>query len=133
MNELVVSIMIWISAEIGLPIPESPPAVFFMEKAQIRLIAGDNTSIGIYHLDTDMILLSDNLNLDNVEAQSILAHEIVHYMQDMANVQLPCNEAYEYDAYGIQLLYLENHGVDTSVYTGLSPEALRPLTTCKTY
>lgn len=91
----------------------------------------------VYDHDTDTIILVDTFDSTAILDQSILLHELVHYMQDqdgkalLKTLQGSCvAEAWEKDAYRIQFTWLEKHGLNPFVETGLNPISLKFLTSC---
>ncbi len=59
------------------------------------------------------ILLSSRIDWDSPYGRSVIVHELVHFIQYQQGMQdrVECLNALERDAYRVQALYMEAHGV----------------------
>lgn len=65
----------------------------------------------IFIAEEDAIYISDRIDINSTYGQSIIVHELIHFLQNKRNhiAQVPCLNALEKDAYTIQARYLEAH------------------------
>lgn len=70
--------------------------------------------LGAYINGTGLLILNEEVNLDEPFGESILLHEIVHYLQDTAEVgRYTCHGDKEREAYWVQEEWMaEKHDVD---------------------
>lgn len=94
----------------------------------------------IYRPDIDTIYLWDGFNEGRLFDQSVLIHEMYHYIQDISGSTLKAEsqgvcpgEAWEKDAYKMQFDWLESVGADPFVVTGLNEISLKLITSCGSY
>jgi hypothetical protein len=74
----------------------------------------DNLEVeAFYHFESrTMVLPLDIFNADRTsEATATLVHEMVHHMQGVLDLDLPCHNAYEKQAYDIEHQYRLNNGM----------------------
>lgn len=131
--------------------PDNLPAVEFKTDCELYTIhmgkdcpySWDATTLrpaAIYMPNIKTIYLSTEFNEYRLLDQSVLIHEMYHYVQDVSGVapkaeaQGVCvGEAWEKDAYKIQFDWLESVGADPYVVSGLNPISLKLITTCGSY
>lgn len=131
------SMMIWINAMTGLPIPSSPPEIVYTEAREMKYmlygcnskthprasqickelketgeITNDNTStIGLYDHDEKVVHLNPIIRTyDKPTRDSVIIHELVHHMQFSANIPYQCFGQLEETAYDIQNKYIQKEG-----------------------
>jgi hypothetical protein len=68
--------------------------------------------VAIYHDKSKTIFLPDGWNGKTPTEQSILVHEMVHHLQNMAGLKYECPAAREKPAYLAQDAWLQLHGLD---------------------
>jgi hypothetical protein len=98
----------------GYPVPETPPAVQLLPRAEIeRLVCAGPCQIRAYYHPDFGVVVDQSLNLEsNRYHQSILLHELVHHAQHVAgafdHVDSNCEArvASERQAYDIQNRFL---------------------------
>ena len=143
MSALITKLMLYISIvsggfsqELGydtsLQVPKYEPSIGFISKNQLSLmkynIPYDPKSskvVKAVYLFGGSIYLEDSWNIESVEDQSILLHELVHYMQEMNYLTYECEGDMERLAYYIQEKWLqEEHGLEIYDAIGLGPLAM---------
>ena len=70
--------------------------------------------LGLFQHDKDIIYIADTIDLESIYGQSILLHEVVHFMQFSNNLHkdVMCQRELERLAYELQRVYLiENHAI----------------------
>ena len=132
MNELIVSMMIWISSTTGWQIPD-PPEILFLSIVELKSYAygcdlkpipkenedicaakefweyDSGAPLGLYdHIDKK-IVLNKNFNIESVKDKSILFHELVHHLQyeNELDKTAPCRAKLEKEAYDLQNQWLK--------------------------
>lgn len=114
--------LLWVTAQFGhvgaLPAPIVQMA---SEDQMVRVAAATDPSMrdyirdhglrlgGLYIPDSDKIYLLDRLDLDDPRHQSVLVHELVHYVQDQLGVT-GSTEQIEAQAYALQEQWLREVG-----------------------
>ncbi len=68
----------------------------------------------VYDHHQQRILLSSKIDWDSPYGRSVIVHELVHFIQYQRGMQdrVECLNALERDAYEVQALYMEAHGVE---------------------
>jgi hypothetical protein len=61
---------------------------------------------------------------------SVLIHELVHHVQNVAEIGFPCPAAREKPAFAAQAAWLERHGSDLETAFGLDAMTLLVRTNC---
>jgi len=117
MKILMASLLAWIGAHTNYAVPADTPMVALAPHAYIAdLACGEECpALGVYP-DGNVIYIDSALQIEtNVCAQSVLLHELVHFLQDRDGRFLnlpPAVRHYvrEYEAYGIQKIFLTERG-----------------------
>ncbi len=131
---LLTEIATWLSANFELPVMREYPRVEFvstMKLAALRYqnLLPDRTDeigvneppmqasqlpdiVGAYHDKTKTIYLADTWTGTTVAELSILVHEMVHHMQNLAELKYECAGAREKPAYIAQEEWLKRYGLD---------------------
>jgi len=125
-------LMMWVSAQTGLPMPDQWPTVAFVSQETLcddaypfgeteqeeasrgkkRLLCRENQSVrGLYFEDR---LLIEMLPTDFTTPYglSVLVHELAHHLQFQAGREYECRGALEKVAYDAQIEFLEQLGLD---------------------
>jgi hypothetical protein len=131
MTEIMYAMMIWIASVTGLSVTEAPPypPVYVNERVMTYILHGcssevnketckiildeksNNSVMGIFDHNTNNIYLNQSIRtLDQNIQDSILIHELVHYMQFQNNTPYTCLGELEKDAYRVQSEWLIKHG-----------------------
>ena len=140
MIEIMYAMMVWISSVSGLAVTEAPlySPVYVNERVLKYLMNGcsneknrerckalvdeksNGNILGIYDQNTNNIYLNSIIRTWDKDVQnSILIHELVHYMQFENNVPYRCIGQLEKLAYEVQSKWLKKHG-KRDVYKELS-------------
>ena len=114
--------LLWVTAQFGYDGALPAPVVQRASEAQmVQVAAATDPSMrdhirdhglrlgGLYIPDSDKIYLLDRLDLDDPRHQSVLVHELVHYVQDQLGVTGPA-EQLEAQAYALQERWLREVG-----------------------
>ncbi len=83
MTQLVAGLFVWINLYTGYDIPDQAPEIVFIDHQQLEAMAcqGPCPVLGFYD-PARVIYLDDNLRPDsNLCAQSVLVHELIHFVQ----------------------------------------------------
>lgn len=142
MEPLLAAIVLWLSANYGLPADMRHPRIEFVpsdQLADLRLHparpahaapeGGRDTAVqptqhdieGIY-LDTAMtIYLPLGWNERSLKDVSVLVHEMVHHLQSFTTERYDCPQQREKLAYKAQEKWLQEHGKSLEGEFGLDP------------
>lgn len=124
----------WLSENFELPHPDNLPRIERVPAAQLyRLrykgllpppslaIGGEHATlrpdyqrevVAIYNDSTKTIYLRDDWTGDSAAEQSVLVHEMVHHLQNVAGVKYECSGAREKPAYLAQDQWLKLRGLE---------------------
>ena len=115
MKEILTALMIWLGANTTLDTNHDIPKVVFLPQEKMEQIYYvdepeklPNELHGIYDTDSDTIILRDTWDRRKPWDMGVLVHEMVHYLQDMNNVDFQCTAQMEKDAWPIQQKYLKD-------------------------
>lgn len=123
MKEMLVSLLMWISAETGIPYQGQaiPEVARVSAEALVRIQFNGNLPenydpkttayLGLYDHKRNRIYVLRDLQLDSPYGKSVLVHELVHYMQYNAGLQdkVMCRRQLEELAYITQETFLLQH------------------------
>lgn len=120
MKELLAALLIWLSANTYFNTDHDYPVVVFLPQEQLNEMYyqsgehGSNKSLhGMYDKDNDTIYLPDTWDRRLPWDQSVLLHEVMHYLQDKNNMEFACVAEMERDVWPIQKHYLKTqHNID---------------------
>ncbi|MDJ0640440.1 MAG: hypothetical protein QNJ20_16575 [Paracoccaceae bacterium] len=151
MDTLIASIIIWLSANFGLPETAHHPTIKLVsphdliearaaildteeEKAKLRAVLGrdDDTHgiVALYDDTSQTIYLPMGWSAASPVDVSILVHEIVHHLQNVGGIEYPCEEGREYPAYQAQQMWLQDVGTDLEREFEIDAMTLLVLTKC---
>lgn len=124
LSQLVAELFMAIKMLSGYPVPESPPPIHRLPRAQLEALVCSGSTCGVkgFYLKGQGVYLDADLELDkDVKARSILLHELVHHVQGVTGKfdSMPdCHGWYakEYEAYAIQNKYLRWEGSGANFY-----------------
>ena len=118
MDQFIAATLIWLAGQMGLPPHIEPPTVVYMSQGELRNLSshshqlGDRYSVGgMYNARDNLIYLPQGFDMENPFSQSVLVHELVHYLQDSRNLRFECAGAIEEQAYRLQGVWLQNQGL----------------------
>jgi hypothetical protein len=131
MEALMLALMAWLSPVTGLQAPIETPRIAYADyQAMVEVVSPGCEAeecpnvLAYYNHDTDTIVLSDWWSQRSLRDVSILAHELVHYMQDMQGINMTAVQCPGYElegpAYRAQIAFLEAAGVDAKELLGVN-------------
>lgn len=100
LNAVIDQLFVAITALAGYPVPDTPPAVHVIPAAEVQRKACNRPCRvkALYEPDVG-IFLSDELDLNDAYARSVLMHELVHHQQHLhgkfALVADACERSYQ--------------------------------------
>lgn len=128
LNAVVDQLFLAITSIAGYPLPAAPPAIHVIPAAEVQHKACNRPCRVKAMYDPDAgVFLSDDMNLDDAYARSVLMHELVHHQQHLHakfdHVADACERSYqlELEAYNVQNWYLKRHGQDLRFVIGQLP------------
>jgi hypothetical protein len=133
---MVAEIADWIVANFELPPPRSAPAVAFASQVELMRLrtqdraqwqgfkydddpASQRNVVAVYDTATSTIYLPPNWTGITPADQSVLVHEMVHHLQNMAKLKHECPEAREKVAYLAQDAWLKRTGLSLEAEFGV--------------
>jgi hypothetical protein len=140
-RDLINAIVAWLSSEFDLPSIDSPPAITFASaRRMIGLRHRDEPSdswggqqpdiLAIYDDEARTIYLPEGWSGKSPGELSLLVHEIVHHIQNMAGLKFACPEEREKAAFEAQERWLGLFDSDLLTEFGLDPFTLLVRTHC---
>jgi hypothetical protein len=128
MEDLLDGVATWLASNFDLPAIKERPAVEFASRMELeRLRASDRAHslgfmgndgqlaqrevVALYDNKTRTILLPDDWGGTSPVDQSVLVHEMVHHLQNLANLKFDCPQAREKLAYLAQDKWLQRFGL----------------------
>jgi hypothetical protein len=137
MEILLTVLMTWLSANFDLPaVHQQPDIKFVTHQEMVALRHGGsalNTASEIVALYDDRvraILLSDRWTGDTPAELSVLVHELVHHVQNVAKFTYLCPEERETLAYAAQEKWLSLFGQSLLTAFEIDPLTLKIRTAC---
>ncbi len=119
MKEIIMALMIWIGANTNYNIDVPKPTILFVtqDKMEEAYYGGEKyegvTLHGLYDIKLDLIILPDTWDRTDPWSLSVLLHEVIHYLQDINQIDYDCVNQMEKDAWPLQKQYLkEQHNFD---------------------
>mgnify|MGYP001242162424 CR=1 FL=1 len=114
MKEILTALMIWLGANTTLDTNHDIPKVLFLTQAEMEILyykedadKNNNQLHGLYDKKNDTIILPENWDRRNPWDLGVLLHEMIHYLQDMNDIQFQCTAEMEKNAWPIQQKYLK--------------------------
>ena len=113
MKEILIALMIWIGANTDYKTDVPLPVVEFKTQVEMEsLYYGERKRegdlYGFYILKKNVIILPDTWDSARPFDLGLLVHEMIHYLQDVNEIQFQCVAEMEADAWPLQKQYLEN-------------------------
>jgi len=143
MKILLTVMMTWLSSNFDLPAVHQHPEIRFVSQQEMvavrfaglvpNMTSEHNAAseiVALYDDRTRTILLSDRWKSDAPVELSVLVHELVHHMQNLAQLTYPCPEAREAMAYAAQEKWLSLFGQSLAKAFDLDPLTLKVRTSC---
>lgn len=137
MTALLVALVTWLAANYDLPAIYDLPEVRFVPAVQISdlhyrdvIISWRRPVVAAYDDASRTIFLDDAWTGQSAEERSILLHEMVHHLQNLARHQYPCPEAREKLAYEAQEHWLGLFDLSLTAAFELDPLTIAISTAC---
>ena len=122
---LLAAISIWISTSVDLPRIADPPFIEF------RLPTGQRPEVvALYQDELRTIFLPEEWSGRAPAELSVLVHEMVHHIQNLAGLKYACPEAREKQAFDAQERFLALFGTDLNAEFEIDPFTLLVRTNC---
>ena len=120
MKEILTALMIWLGANTPFDTNHDIPNVLFLTQAQMEELyyvdGADrfpNQLHGLYNTENKTIILPETWDRRKPWDMAVLLHEMVHYLQDVNELEFECTAQMEKDAWPIQQQHLkEQHDYD---------------------
>ena len=124
MNALLTALVLWLAANFDLPAINEHPRVEFVPPATITALRyggqpnspagndGQREVVAVYDDATKTIYLPKGWSGSTPAELSVLVHEMVHHLQNRANLRFECPRAREKLAYEAQGRWLQLFGRD---------------------
>ena len=126
MKEILTALMIWLGANTPFDTNHDIPNVLFLTQSQMETLYDPegqkefpNQLHGLYDQESDTIILPETWDRRDPWDMAVLLHEMVHYLQDMNNLEFNCTAEMEKDAWPIQQKYLKDQHDYVWEYDGL--------------
>jgi hypothetical protein len=152
MNALMTAIVLWLSANFGLPASFDHPKIEFVPAGKIvalrnkglldaarlepgkgensGLNSGQRDVVAVYETRTNTVYLREGWTGDTPAELSILVHEMVHHLQNVGGQKFDCPQAREQAAYDAQERWLNLFGQDLERDFAIDPFTLLVTTRC---
>jgi hypothetical protein len=149
MDALLTALVVWLAANFGLPASDTHPEIRLAAAAEIAAIRygpltpetrgvfapavvtnAPREVVAIYDSKRKTIVLSHEWNGRSAADLSVLVHELVHHLQDSANLRYECPAAREKIAYAAQEKWLGLFGRNLETEFEIDPFTLKVTTEC---
>ena len=121
----------WLVVNVGLPPTEALPRVELVSAARMSEVRRDQRDVHASYDDVDgVIYLSEGWSAASPAHVSILVHETVHHLQNVAGLTYACPQERERVAYEAQALWLEMLERNLADEFDIDPMTRLVLTTC---
>jgi hypothetical protein len=137
-EQLFEEIVSWLSSNFDLPATRDHPKIEFASKTKLARIRatdqaywqgltqeeeidriGQRSVVAVYDMSSKAIFLSDDWIGKSPVDQSVLVHEIVHHLQNLAQLKFECPAAREKVAYIAQDKWLARFGTNLETEFGV--------------
>jgi len=114
MKEILIALMLWIGANTNYNTDVPLPSIEFKSQIEMEnLYYGERPKregelYGFYNIAKDVIVLPDTWDKNKPFDLGLLVHEMIHYLQDVNNIQFNCTAEMEVDSWPLQKQYLES-------------------------
>jgi hypothetical protein len=126
----VAAMLLWVSQLTGLPMAEPPPIFVVTAAEGIRLHSSAEGGTIAVTTERAVYLHPSISQTGDPESDSMLVHELVHWLQIQADKQYHCDAEAERLAYAVQEVYLAFRGVDFWKVMRWRPRELAKLMEC---
>lgn len=138
MDQLINVIIVWLSLTSTVPVVHDHPQIRHVSPQRLVSIhygptlgnSQDRNVLGAYDASSRTIFLRDDWDSRKPADVSVLVHELVHYLQDMASQRFECPGVREAPAYAAQQRWLQLYGSDLQTAFGIDAMTLKLRTAC---
>jgi hypothetical protein len=136
MEALLALIITWLSHNFDLPAAQEHPAIELVSDQHMATLRYGAAAvqgpqlIALYDDRTKTILLSDRWTASTPAEVSVLVHELVHHLQNLAKLDYPCPAAREAVAYAAQDKWLGLFGRNLLTEFEIDAMTLKIRTAC---
>ena len=151
MQTMLATIVTWLSVNLGLPAIHELPSIEFVSPEMMQIARRRATELGeapslrtdkpaqpgrdpeveaFYDDARQTIYLPKSWTSESPADLSVLVHEMVHHVQNVAGLKYPCPEAREKPAYAAQKKWLAQSGRDLMDEFDLDPMTVLVRTNC---
>ena len=131
MEPLLTAIVTWLSLNLGMPAIHEHPRVQLAAPETMEAMRGSAQTVeAIYDDASRTIYLNDKWEGKTPADLSVLVHEMVHHLQNVAGLKYECPQAREQQAYAAQQRWLGLFGSDLGKEFELDPMTLLVRTRC---
>jgi len=142
METLVSAILLWLSVNFSLPADVDHPRIEFADPTHIATLHHGienvaslhpdrmSTVVAGYIRDQNTVLLPTGWTGGDAAELSVLVHELVHHLQEVADLRYECPQAREALAYKAQDAWLGLFGSDLFQAFGIDPFTRLVRTSC---
>jgi hypothetical protein len=127
----------WVAGEIALPATAPPPTIRFATPERLAALRhgeavghGSSEVVALYHDAERTIYLREGWTGRTPEERSVLVHEMVHHLQNLAGLRFACPAEREQAAYAAQARWLERAGSSLEAAFGIDGMTLLLRTRC---
>ena len=135
-SSVLTSMVTWVSNTVDLPANYALPRLERISNTKLAAVlhgshfVSPGRGLGMYDDDRKVILLPADWTGNTPEELSILVHEMVHHLQNVAGIQFVCPEWREKLAYVAQDRWLATSGRSLEMSFGINPETVLYNTQC---
>jgi hypothetical protein len=137
MDALLSAIVTWLSINFGLPAIYDHPQIVFAPASQISDLRYANVDtenrpevLAVYDEVKQIIYMADSWTDRSPADLSVLAHEMVHHLQNVSGIKYACPAAREEVAYAAQDRWLNLFGLNLINEFNFDLMALKVSTVC---
>lgn len=136
LDTLVEAAAAWVAQRMALPLPAELPEVAFATREKLTALryagepGGGLEVVALYEESTRTLLMPQGWTGIDVVDLSILVHEMVHFMQDVAGQRFDCPTAREAAAYELQDAWLREAGTSLEAEFEVDGMTLMLLSAC---
>jgi hypothetical protein len=131
MEPLLSAIVTWLALNFGMPAIHEHPRVRFVAPQTMEAVRGSAQTVEAIYEDASRTIFLDEKWEGKTPAElSVLVHEMVHHLQNLAGLKYECPQAREQQAYAAQQRWLGLFGSDLEKAFELDSMTLLVRTRC---
>jgi hypothetical protein len=131
MEPLLSAIVTWLALNFGMPAIHEHPQVRFVAPQTMEAVRGSAQTVEAIYEDASRTIFLDEKWEGKTPAElSVLVHEMVHHLQNLAGLKYECPQAREQQAYAAQQRWLGLFGSDLGKAFELDAMTLLVRTRC---